>query len=159
MSLRDRLAAKQRRHVSVPVQVSDPTDDVQRVAAARALLLAAQADPARADELPDLERAEAQAAAALAAHVVVVKFAQLPDDDFEALVAAHTGNDGINQVTLLPALAAACAVDEDLRDEAWWAEQLDPRVPTWGPGERDQLYYRLYTELHYLVPSEAVGKG
>ncbi|EYR64676.1 hypothetical protein N866_07190 [Actinotalea ferrariae CF5-4] len=159
MTLRDQLAAKRRRHVTVTVQVSDHTDDAQRAAAARVLLLAAQADPARIGELPDLERAEADAAAALAAHFVPVQFAQLADEDFEALVAAHTGNDGIDQTTLLPALAAACAVDEDLRDEEWWAEQLDPRSPVWGPGERDQLYYRLYTELHYLVPAEAVGKG
>jgi hypothetical protein len=159
MTLRDQLAAKRRRHVTVRVQVSDHTDDVQRAAAARALLLAAQADPARADELPDLEHAEAQAAAAVAAHFVDVQFAQLSDADFEALVAAHTDADGIDQTMLLPALAAACAVDKDLRDEQWWSIQLDPRTSAWSPGERDQLYYRLYTELHYLVPAEAVGKG
>lgn len=159
MSLRERLQAKARRRVTVTVQVTDPADDARRAAEARVLLLAAQTDPTRADELPALERAVEEADAAVAANMVDVTFEQLTDADFEAVVAAHTTDDGVDQAAVLPVLAAACAVDEDLRDEQWWTDQLDPASGVWSPGERDHLYFKLYSELHYAIPSGVVPKG
>lgn len=159
MSLRERLQAKARRRVTVNVQVTDPADDARRAAEARVMLLAAQANPDRVDELPALERAVEEADDAVAAHMVAVEFEQLTDADFEAVVAAHTTDDGVDQDAVLPVLAAACAVDEDLQDEEWWAEQLDPTSGVWSPGERDHLYYKIYSELHYAIPSGVVPKG
>lgn len=158
MSLKARLEAKARRRVTVRVQVTDPAQDVRRADEARAFLLHAQLVPERADQVPSLEAAVKEADKAVDAHYVDVVFEQLHDVDFEAVVAAHTTDDGVDQDAVLPVLAAACAVEEDLRDEEWWTEQLDPSKGSWNPGERDHLYYKLYTELHYAVPSGAVPK-
>ena len=165
MSLREKLAAKQRRHVTVPVQVSDPGPATERVAAARQALAAAQMSPTTTRaELAERQRAVDAAIAEYAEHFVDVDFLALQPKDFEALFSAHLvendkGEAVTDRATFLPALAAACAVDEDLQDEEWWAEQLDPAESTWTPGERDSLYYQLLTELHYSVPGRVVSKG
>lgn len=166
MGLRDQLAAKARRHASYPVQVADPVGAGERVgvaeAALRVLNLDQDADPA------EVERARtevADARRALEACFVQVEFQALTPADFEALVVTHTledagdGEPGINRKTMLPALAAACAVDEDLRDETWWAAQFDPETTTWTKGEQDSLWVTLFTQLHYTVPRGVLGKG
>lgn len=159
MSLRDRLAAKARRRVSVRVQVTDPGPDLTRLAQAATFLLAAQADPERAAEVPALQGEVDEARDAVASHSEVVWFAALPPVDFEALVAAHTTPAGVDADALCVALAAECAEDEGLRDSDWWAAQLHPETGSWTSGERDDLYHQLFTVLHYSVPSEAVPKG
>lgn len=165
MSLREKLAAKQRRRATYPVQVSDPGQAAERVAAARQALVAAEMSPTttreqRAELEHDLEAAQA----AHAEHFVAVEFLALHPADFEALFAAHLVEDAkgeavVDATTLLPALAAACAVDEELQDAEWWAGQLDPEKGTWTKGERDALYYELFTRLHYSIPRDVVSKG
>lgn len=166
MSLRDQLAAKARRRASYPVQVGDPGQAGERVGAARVALAAISANSgADPSEVEAARQEVADAEQALAATVVQVEFQAISPDDFEALVVAHTledagdGEPGINRQTMLPALAAACAVDEDLRDEAWWAEQFDPDTTTWTKGEKDSLWALLFTHLHYTVPRGVLGKG
>ncbi len=58
--------------------------------------------------------------------------------------------------TSLPVLAAACAVDPDLQDEAWWAEQLNG--DSWSLGERDGLYRELL-DLNLSRPRPGTPKG
>lgn len=160
MSVRDRLEGKASRHVEVRVQITDPGPALDAAAAAQTLLLAAQADPARAGEVPALAQAAAAAFAAVDDHYELVGFTALPPDVFEDLVAQHTTPDGVpDRDRLLVILAAACADDPDLRDEDWWTGQLFAKHSAWTPGERDQLYYRLFTELHYTVPAGGLGKG
>lgn len=159
MSARDRLAAKARRRDVVTVQVTDPAEDSRRAAEAQQLLAQARITPGfDAAALAELEQAVTDAQAALAEHFEQVEFVALDPADFEALVAAHTTEAGdVDRDALRPVLAAACAVDEDLQDATWWAEQLSSGV--WTSGERDELYYRLFTLLHYSVPSGGVSKG
>ncbi|WP_182112887.1 hypothetical protein [Actinotalea sp. JY-7876] len=157
-SIRDRLAAKARRRVVIPVLVSDPTEDRRRAAVADAEFLAAQARPARAGDLPALQEAAAAARAAVAQHFEDVAFRALRPDDLEALIAEHSKGEEPDRDALRAALAAECAEDEALRDEAWWREQLDPKTTSWSSGERDQLYFELLTGLHYTVPAAALPK-
>ncbi|MHB1063529.1 MAG: hypothetical protein ACYC1Z_03385 [Georgenia sp.] len=162
MGLREKLAAKQRRRASYPVQVSDPAEANARVAAARLALSAALISGADVDEADrEARRAEVTAAQQAAeACFVDVAFTALAPEDFEALMAAHTLPDGsVDRARFLPALAAACAVEEDLQDEEWWAGQLDRATGAWSPGEWDALYQLLFVELNYSVPSAAVSKG
>lgn len=156
MSLRDRLEARPRRRVTVPVLVENQDEAQARLAAARTALLAAQTVP-DADTID--EQAEVDAAqAALVDTIVAVEFQALPPGEFEAAFSLHQGEDGVDSRALCVTLAAACAVDESLRDEAWWAAQLaDDGV--WTPGERDGLYHQLLNVLHLWVPSAAVPKG
>lgn len=159
MSLRDQLDRKARRRVVVPVQVSDPAQDDRRAADARRQLALARVTPGMdPDALAELERLVEETTTALAAHFVDVAFVALRGDDFEALIAAHTGDDGdLDRDRMRPALAAACAEDESLRDPDWWAEQF--ASDEWSAGERDNLYNRLFTELNYSVPSGGIPKG
>ncbi|NCT90255.1 hypothetical protein GXB85_04710 [Cellulomonas sp. APG4] len=156
MSLRERLEGKARRRLSVRVQVTDPAADREAVSAAQTLLLAAQAAP-EAHDVPAAQDAYDAAVAAFLGNFEDVPFEALDPKDFEALVDAHSRADDIDRDGLLAALAAACVVDEDLRDEAWWRAQL--ARPEWTTGEKDDLYHRLFTELHYSVPSGAIPKG
>lgn len=164
MTLRDQLAAKQRRRVSYPVQVADPEPAQQRAAVAHQALAAAEVNGrATPDEIAALQADYDTAQADAEACFVGVDFDALPPADFEALIAAHTLEDGkdagIDRARLMPALAAACAVDESLRDESWWAEQLDPERTSWSTGEVDALWALLFVKLHYTVPRGAVSKG
>lgn len=158
MSLRQRLAHKQRRRAAWLVQVTDPDQAQARVAAARAQLDAARAMSLDPDALDALAGEVAQAEVELAATTETVEFQALAPDEFEALLAAHSDTTGdVDSTAMRAALAAACAVDEDLRDEQWWTEQL--ASGRWSKGEVDDLYYLLFTVLNYSVPRGAYTKG
>lgn len=86
--------------------------------------------------------------------VVEVEFEALKPADYEALTAAHTGEDGeIVRGTFVPALAAACAVEDD--DPEKWATLLTDGL---SAGEVNDLYQRLIL-LNYGVPAAGLGKG
>lgn len=158
MSLRDALASKSRRRETIPVQVTDPTDDLSRAAEARTLAIAAPLRGAPAEEIAELEAAASAADDAVRGHYVDVEFQAMDPVEFEALLMEHTDEEGeVERTAMRPALAAACAVDEDLRDEQWWAEQFGSG--SWSKGELDDLYYRLFTVLNYSVPRGAYPKG
>lgn len=164
MSLRSQLEAKARRSCTVPVQVHDPGP--ARAAVERAEAAAQRADvisrlspddTAKHKEKTSADRALTKARAALAGCYVQVEFAALPADEWEAIVAAHQRKDGeIDTAAALPVMAAACAADEDLRDEAWWTDQLARDV--WSSGDRHDLYTRLL-DLNWSQPPESVPKG
>jgi hypothetical protein len=159
--LRSRLEAKARRTCTVPVQVEDPGPARARVLAAQRAYITAELEAA-GDETKTAARDEAKAAledaqAAEAACFVEVEFAALADDDMEAVVARYQRPDGeVDRRKATPVLAAACAVDEDLRNEAWWAEQL--ARPEWAQGEALDLYRRLL-DLNWRTPPESLPKG
>ncbi len=158
MTLADRLRAKAARRVVVPVLLDSTADDERRVADARTLHLAALARKAPAEEIDTLAADLAAAEDAARAHTLDVEFQALAPADFERLVGASTDKAGdVDRDAALPALAAACAVDESLRDEALWAELIGSG--TWSKGERDALYAALMFTLNYSAPPARAGKG
>lgn len=135
--LKARLESKARRTCTVPVQVDDPGPARVRVEAANRAYLLAELAAADADEVKTAARdaAAAELAAAQQAEAAcyeLIVFVALADDDMERVVAAHQRPDGeLDRHRATPVLAAACALDEGLRDEAWWAAQLT----RWSQGE------------------------
>ncbi len=157
LSLREQLAAKRARTTTVPVQVSDPGPARSRVAELERVLTMRQVTNRAPKEILAAEQDLEEARQALKAFYVAVEFKNLEPVELEALQDAHTNADGeLVRVTLAPALAAACAVDEDLQDEAWWVEQLGSGAWAWG--EIDVLYTELL-ELNFKAPSSALPKG
>ena len=158
MSLRDRLAAKRRRTIVVPVQVEDDTTQRADVEAARRALLVATINPGTEPDVKQAAQDAVDAAeAALAATREDVVFQALDPDDAERIMSEHTGEDGrVVESTILPVLAAACSAEPDLQDEAWWAEQLGGG--SWALGERDGLYRELL-DLNLSRPRPGTPKG
>lgn len=156
MTLRERLEAKARRHIEVRVVVDDTA--VAARLASEAEQLAAVADLARDDDLvARAAAAKEEAAAALADCFVTVGFDALDPDDYEALISGFVDEAGeLDDQGVLPALAAACAAEEDLRDVDWWAQRLTAGV--WNSGERGALLYAL-TALNQGTPGPGPGKG
>ncbi len=162
-SLRERLAAKARRTCTVPVQVSDPGparaahDAAQRRVLALTLSVAEDRDDE--EHAAALEKAQAAldvAQAELDEHFVMVEFQALADDEYEAIVARFSDEEGaLDRHAATPLLAAACAVDESLRDADWWAEQL--ARPQWSTGEALALHVELLN-LNFRAPA-SLGKG
>jgi len=155
---RERLRAKRRRRVVIPIQVSEDPGNLALVVARRRGTCAALRDiptPEAASLLAQAEADLAEAEAALAEHVVEVPFESMPPADFEALIALHPSVDpaddsGIAWRTCLPALAAGCCAEEDGGDEAWWAETLD--MDCWTSADLMTLWGELL-RLHTRAPS------
>ena len=156
MSLRDRLAAKQRRRVVVSVEVSvmEP-DQAEAITTAQAELLAALTSGKT--DVEDLREAVEQAQARNRAEVA---FTACTPDEFEKVAAAYPapagGDGGLDWQAALPVVAALCADDEDLQDDQWWAEQLTSG--TWGYGERMGLWQELLS-LNTARPAAHIPKG
>jgi len=160
MSIKERLAAKVRRTVTVPVQVSDPgpvRDDVAKHEN-RLTVLQFVNDPT-----PEVERqikaAKAdleKARTAFLEHFVEVEFAAGDPADVERILSTHTDDKGEWSITAAPELAAMCATDPDLRDPEWWSEQLEGGA--WSTGERAALWNALIT-LNVATPPEHLPKG
>lgn len=157
MSVKKRLAAKQRRVLEVPVQVSEPGPARARLEEASKALVMAEFSKRPEEELEPLRAAKAAAEAALEECFERVQFGSLLPADMERLVAAHTKPDGeTDDVTLTPVLAAACATDSDLQDEEWWTQQLISG--SWSYGERADLYTQLIA-LNYDTSAPSAPKG
>lgn len=161
--LRSRLEAKARRCAVLPVQVSDPGDAARRVAELeRQAVFVASGLVQRTDEQRALdEEALADARAQLAEHVVDVELQALAGDAFEQITSAFPGTDpgedgGMDWRAALPALLAASAVDEDLRDVDWWTEQL--AADHWAHGERLKAWQTVLA-LNTRTPAPRLGKG
>lgn len=155
MNLRDRLASKQRRRVVVSVEIAPMGEDqATRVAAAQTELLAALTKGGDTDSLREaVEVAQGENRAD-------VGFTACADDVFEKVAAAFPAQDGgdggFDWHTALPVVAALCADDEDLQDDAWWAEQFESG--TWGHGEKLALWQELLA-LNTARPAVHVPKG
>lgn len=163
-SLRSRIEAKARRRVVYPVQVTDPTATAAALAEAERLVALYTAttapDDASDEDRERLAKAEAlrdAARAEHASHYAEVTFRALSPDEFEALAASYRDDaGGLDTKALSAPLAAACAEDEDLRDEEWWAEQLTGG--SWNTAEVGVLTTTLL-DLNYSSPSAIVPKG
>lgn len=159
-SLAARLSARQPRRVVVPIEVTDPGDDVRTWAVlARRALAAVQAQHEAGlidDEQLAAARADAdKARAALAAHCLDVELQAAPPDLWEATISEHVTDDGADIAPSgLAALLAISAVDESLRDPQWWAEQL----AVWPNGDREALRAAVL-DVNVWTPSRALGKG
>lgn len=155
MSLRDRLAAKQRRRVVVSVEVAPMGDDQSaRVVAAQTAYLAALTKGEDGDALRDaVEAAQGE-------NRVDVGFTACEDDVFEKVAARYPAQDGadggFDWHAALPVVAALCADDVDLQDDEWWAEQFESG--TWGHGEKLALWQELLA-LNTARPAAHIPKG
>ena len=160
-SLKERLAAKQRRTVTVPVQISDPgpaRDELERTQKQATLweTIATKDDEDSQERLAAAREERARAAAVFNEHFVEVEFASGSPDDVERILEAHSDDDGWTLASL-PELAALCAVEEELRDPEWWAEQLAPDG-SWSSGERGGLWQELM-RINTQMPPERLPKG
>jgi len=168
--LKARIEAKARRTATLPIQVGDvaaAAADVQTVRGALELrqqqlkeqrLAGVDVDPASDDRLVQLLEQLGAALQRQADTVVPVKLQALDPDAWDAVLdSIEPDEEGSIDLTEVRAtLLAASAVDEDLRDETWWAEQL--ARPEWSKGDRLAIN-NLLLELNLHVPSEAAGKG
>ncbi len=159
------MEAKQVQRSQVPVLVGDLRSAQQAVGAAQGALSAHQmvlrekpkptkADQKKTDLLTDRLRDAVNAAAAT---VELVEVQSMPAQEYEALISSCLNDDGDTDLfRLLPSLLAASCVEEELRDEDKWAEQL--ARPVWTEGELIHLRAELMG-LNMHVPSGGQGKG
>lgn len=174
MALSDRLAGRSLPRVTVPIQVSDPGEDLRRrqaeavAVAERAVALVEVGGDAGVGE--DVAAALVAEAQRLTDEIAVcfadVVLQAAPPAVWEQVVIEHSDVDeesGSWDLTgsALPAMLAVCAVgaDEDpsLGDPAWWAEQL----ASWPKGDADRLRVAV---LEVNAPDafplvRALGKG
>lgn len=156
MSVRDRLSAKGRRHLDHPVVIDDPEAAAAAVAAQDQLLWAARMQGDQ-DEIERASAALEKAKAAAAACYEWISFDALDPTDYEDLTTRFLMEDGRLDVdAVLPALAAACATDEDLQDPEYWAAELGSG--RWNAGEVHHLFAEL-TALNQGIPPAGLGKG
>jgi hypothetical protein len=159
MGARDRIAAKQVRRVIVPIQLSDPSEDNQRVLGATVALYKAQErGDADETEIADLQRQAKEAEEAVAKHFEPVAMRALPAAEWEALSARHTNEsgDGLDWAAALPALVAVSCEDEDLRDADFWRHVFADAA--WSEGDADALRTALL-HLNISAPDPRLPKG
>jgi hypothetical protein len=168
-SLRERIEAKARRTAFLPVLVSDVNAAAAEVATFRAALdvhlrmvndrREAGAEPSEAEKEREANL-RGQLAAALARQEQAVAQVELqslaPDVWDEILSGIDDGPEGPDLGEVRAALVAASCVDEDLRDEAWWAEQF--AGPQWSKGDLLAVN-ELLLRLNVYTPAGVAGKG
>jgi len=163
-SLRERIEAKARRTTTLPILVGDATSSTAAVTEALRQLQNHQAtkpeepDEAYAAEEQRLTGAVQDAVKAQQEMVVHVQLQALPADEWEAVFGGvepdENGELALDEFRA--ALLAACCVDEDLRDEDWWARQLTG--PQWTKGEKGAAD-RILLDLNLTAPAGPPGKG
>lgn len=154
--LRERLAAKARRRLVVPILVSDPSVDQHTLNGAVVALQVAQArEETQPGEVENLTTAVQEAAEAVKGHYVDVHMQALTASDWEAAMAKWTG-DTVDWAAALPPLLAASCVDEELQDEQWWSERLAD--DSWTEGDIDALRRALLL-LNVSAADPTVPKG
>jgi hypothetical protein len=171
VSLRDLIEAKQRRTAKLPILVGNPSAAAAEVESTRRALAmhhetlavkkaagkkATVAERKRETELRDALK---QAVDQLAGLTVEVELQALPDDEWEALFGGLEADESgdIDLTSIHAPLLAASAIDPDLQDADWWAEQL--KKPEWTDGDKAAIS-RTLLELNAFAPrSDALGKG
>lgn len=149
-SLKERLAAKKKRRVVLPVTVAEATDEeAARLTLAQAQLLKA------ISEGKDTADLEAEVEAAKEANQVDVAFTATDPDTFEKVIANYQGEDGIDRERALPVVAALCADDPELQDDEWWTAELSSGK--WNHGERLALW-RALLHINSSSPNPYVPK-
>lgn len=139
-TLREKLEAKERRRVVVPIQVSDPSADHETWMGIYAAMQAAlgREDTAAATQLKNDMDAVTER---LRSHWVNVEFQALSSADWEVASREWASQDenaagGIDWPKALAPLLGQSATDTEL-DDTWWEEQL--RRPSWSEGDKDAL--------------------
>lgn len=163
-SLRERIEAKARRTAKLPILLGDVTAATAAVTEALRQLQNHQAakpeGPDEAYEAEDkrLRDAVEQAVREQQELVVYVDLQALPADEWEAVFGPiepdENGEISLDEVRA--ALLAASCVDEDLRDEAWWEEQL--ARPEWSKGDKLAINNTLL-DLNHSAMLGRPGKG
>jgi hypothetical protein len=102
-----------------------------------------------------LKAEAAELSVELATHYEDVELQAVPPAVWETLVSSHTTDSGDLDPAALPAMLAACCVDPELQDTAWWAGQLDGEQ--WTFGERNTLFSAVLTVNAYQ-PRPGLGK-
>lgn len=139
MSFWDKLDAKQRERIVVPIKVSDAAADEEILMGAQVALQQAVGRDDDQAVIEHLQRQVEQAALAVRAHWADVELWALPSDEWEAAMMAHrAGEDGAVDwaQALAPLLAESC-VDPEGRDVERWQTTL--ARPEWREGDRDAL--------------------
>ena len=145
MSLRDRLEGKARRRLSVPVQISDPTEDFRDLNGAAVALEAARTRSAPEEELAPLRALVEELSEKVKQHWAPLELQALHAAEWEIAASnwqkIEVNEDGpvsvMDWTAALPPLLAESCVDPDLKDAEWWAEQL--AKPHWTEGDLDAL--------------------
>lgn len=137
MSIRERLAAKTRRRVVVPIQLSDDSEGRETVRGVEHALALAQHRGDDAETTARLESALQEANAAVLAHYAQVELQSLDPAEWDA-AQQHWCTDGEwNWAEALAPLLAQSCTDPELRDVGYWAEAL--ARPEWSEGDRSAL--------------------
>lgn len=170
MSVRDLIEAKQRRTVTWPLLVGNPSAAAAEVNTAQKALDLHEATvaqvkkagkrPTKADiQRSGILRANLQAAVErMTGAVVSVELQSLPDDEWEALFGPiEPGEDGDLDISSIhAALLAASCTDPELQDAEWWAKQLEQ--PNWSKGDKATLS-RTLLQLNMGAPQfDFLGK-
>jgi hypothetical protein len=163
-SLRERIEAKARRTASLPILVGDAAAGMAAVT--EALRQLQNHDAAKPEEPDEAYQADGQrlrdavnaAVAEQSDMVVHVKLQALPPDEWEAVFGGvEPDEDGeLALDDFRAALLAASCVDEDLRDVAWWEQQL--ASPAWSKGDKIAAD-RTLLDLNLSAPMGGSGKG
>lgn len=154
MTLAERLAAKSRRRVVVPVDVDPSAERDARVAELQARAMAS----ASAGETGALDGLVEQVEAIRREGQVDVAFVATDGATFEKIAGAYPSEDGsdsgMDWRAALPVVAALCAEDESLQDDETWRGLLD----SWSHGERLTLWSALL-RLNTAAPAPHLPKG
>ncbi|WP_372728974.1 hypothetical protein [Nocardioides sp.] len=171
MGLRDLIEAKQRRTVTHPILVGNPSAAVAEIKQLSGDLVehmrslaakrAAGKNPAKADTDREAKiKAALEAAQARRSEMTVdIELQSLPEDEWEAAIAEldEDAREKYDLSAILAVLTAASCTDPELQDAGWWAEQL--ARPTWTDGDKSSLSSTLLNLNVFAPRFEALGKG
>lgn len=156
MSLKDALERKQRRSVVVPVQTSDPNATMQELQGVAAAIGVARGN-GEAEVVASLNERLTQLQAEYETHFASVRMQSLPANEWESATALYQDEAGrFDWATGLPVLLAESCVDPDLRDAAWWKDQL--AKDSWSDGDIKALQAAVLhlntTAMDALIPKD-----
>jgi hypothetical protein len=156
VSLRERLQAKQRRQLVVPVHLTDAGPAHEALTGTRVALAYAEAKTGEdrdEDLVTRLQQSVVDAEAVVNEHIVLVTLQALERADWRAVL-DRVEAEGWDEI--LPDVIAASCVDADLQDAGWWREQF--ARPEWSDG--DVMAFRLALgELNTAAPEAYAPKG
>jgi hypothetical protein len=157
-ALRERLEAKTRPAATIQVAVEDTSAAAKRLDDARMARLAGLVSGGTEEENAERQAEVDAAEQALDELYVEVRLQAMAPADYEALLDAHTDEDGtLDRAAWLPPAAAASTVDTDLQDEGWWTEQLGSN--RWSAGELSALFLTITRLNDPTIRSAAIPKG
>jgi hypothetical protein len=150
-TLRERLAAKDRRRTVQPVQLTEPTPEESDLIATLTMLAVTEGRELTADELAPLDALRSE-------RYVDVGFAAVDSDVWEKIAATHPaaeGEDGgMDWRRALPVVAALCCEDESMQDDEAWLDTL----ASWSHGEKVGLWGALLS-INAQAPAAHLPKG